>query len=107
MTPRFRPAHAALLTAAALATIAPASPTPAPAESGADCAVRTTGSTVTALCHNPHSRTDRLRLHVECARWWDVDTDGAPVDAAPARGVELTGRCWKEVASAWVSHRPA
>ncbi|WP_320780796.1 hypothetical protein [Streptomyces sp. CRN 30] len=72
---------------------------------GAECRVRTTGSRVTAHCHNPYPRTDRVSLHVECARWWDLDSDGTPVAARPAETVRLTGHCWKEVGSAWVSHR--
>jgi hypothetical protein len=48
--------------------------------------------------------TDRVALHIECARWWDIDTDGTPVDAGPATTVRLTGRCWKEVEAVWVSH---
>ncbi|MBD0420969.1 hypothetical protein H0H10_17750 [Streptomyces sp. TRM S81-3] len=76
-----------------------------PAEDfGAACRVRVDGSRVTAYCHNPYPETDRVSLHVECARWWDLDTDGAAVEALPAQTVRLTGRCWKEVASAWVSH---
>ncbi|MEU3558210.1 hypothetical protein [Streptomyces fragilis] len=104
MTPRRTTLVA--LAAASLAVLAPAAPAPVPPEAGADCTVKVAGSTVTAHCHNPNSRTDRVRLHVECARWWDVDTDGAPADVTPARAVDLDGRCWKEVASAWVSHRP-
>ncbi|WP_405819144.1 hypothetical protein OG705_07250 [Streptomyces sp. NBC_00838] len=71
---------------------------------GASCRTTIEGSSVTAHCHNPYPGTDRLRLHVECARWWDVDSDSAPTEAGPARHVRLTGRCWKEVDSAWVSH---
>ncbi|NUP15965.1 MAG: hypothetical protein HOZ81_07675 [Streptomyces sp.] len=71
---------------------------------GSACRVRVTGSQVTAYCHNPYPGTDRVSLHVECARWWDIDTDGSPVDAGPAQTVRLTGRCWKEVGSVWVSH---
>ncbi|MFJ7021598.1 hypothetical protein ACIQUW_24905 [Streptomyces sp. NPDC101117] len=72
---------------------------------GAECRIRVTGSEVTASCHNPYPRTDRVSLHVECARWWDLDADGRPVRAEPAQTVRLTGRCWKEVDSAWISHR--
>ncbi|MFF9282405.1 hypothetical protein [Streptomyces griseosporeus] len=72
---------------------------------GAECRVRVTGSHVVAHCHNPYVGTDRVRLHIECARWWDIDTDSAPVDAGPATTVRLTGRCWKEVGAAWVSHQ--
>jgi hypothetical protein len=71
---------------------------------GAECRTTVEGSHVIAYCHNPYVDTDRVRLHIECARWWDLDTDGAPVDAGPAVTVRLTGRCWKEVRSAWVSH---
>lgn len=71
---------------------------------GASCRTAIEGSSVTAFCHNPYPGTDRLQLHVECARWWDVDSDSAPAEAGPAGYVRLTGRCWKEVDSAWVSH---
>ncbi|MFF5186055.1 hypothetical protein ACFY30_20180 [Streptomyces sp. NPDC000345] len=71
---------------------------------GAECRTGVRGSHVVAHCHNPYADTDRVRLHIECERWWDLDTDGAPVDAGPAMTVRLTGRCWKEVRSAWVSH---
>ncbi|MCL8016035.1 hypothetical protein [Streptomyces sp. AS02] len=72
---------------------------------GAECWIRLTGSHVTAYCHNPYPETDRVSLHVECARWWDIDSDGSWVDAGPAQTVRLTARCWKEVGSVWVSHR--
>ncbi|MGC9544352.1 hypothetical protein [Streptomyces sp. UG1] len=72
---------------------------------GAACRISVTGSQVTAYCHNPYPATDRVSLHVECARWWDLDSDGSPVAAGPAQTVRLTARCWKEVGSAWVSHR--
>ncbi|KUM81769.1 hypothetical protein J7F01_21380 [Streptomyces sp. ISL-22] len=72
---------------------------------GAACRIRVTGSHVTAYCHNPYPETDRVSLHVECARWWDLDSDSSPVNAAPAQTVRLTGRCWKEVGSVWISHR--
>ncbi|MBC9729471.1 hypothetical protein [Streptomyces sp. TRM68367] len=76
----------------------------APEPFGAGCHVRVSGSGVTAYCHNPYPRTDRVRLHIECDRWWDLDNDGAPLDAGPAQTVRLTGRCWKEVRSVWISH---
>ncbi|MEV6409546.1 hypothetical protein ACIP6Q_33650 [Streptomyces bobili] len=72
---------------------------------GAECRISVEGSRVTAYCHNPDAATDRVRLHIECARWWDLDTDGAPADVGPAVTVRLTGRCWKEVGAAWVSHQ--
>ncbi|MFI8206331.1 hypothetical protein [Streptomyces sp. NPDC085937] len=71
---------------------------------GAACRVRIDGSRVTAHCHNPYPGTDRVALHVECARWWDLDGDGSPVAVGPARRVLLTGRCWSDVDAAWVSH---
>ncbi|GAA2454958.1 hypothetical protein [Streptomyces glaucus] len=74
---------------------------------GAACRIRVTGSEVTAYCHNPYPDPDRVRLHIECARWWDLDTDTSPVEAGPAQTVRLTGRCWKEVGSVWISHRRA
>ncbi|MDX2677482.1 hypothetical protein [Streptomyces soliscabiei] len=72
---------------------------------GAECRTGIDGSHVVAYCHNPYADTDRVSLHIECDRWWDLDTDGAPVDAEPAMTVRLTGRCWKEVRSAWISHQ--
>ncbi|MCJ0872892.1 hypothetical protein [Streptomyces sp. AP-93] len=72
---------------------------------GADCDTEINGSQVVAFCHNSYPQTDLVRLHVECDRWWDVDGDGAAVAVGPAGRVELSGRCWKEVRSAWVSHR--
>jgi hypothetical protein len=86
----------------------PAQPARPPSDRlfGSDCDTRIRGSLVTVYCHNPYPRTDLVRLHVECERWWDVDGDGAAVPVGPAERVELTGRCWKEVRTAWVSHRP-
>ncbi len=72
----------------------------------ADCRTVLDGSRATAFCHNPYPQTDRVRLHIECARWWDVDVDGAPVEIDPADYVQLTDRCWKEIAVVWVSHQP-
>ncbi|MGW5423236.1 hypothetical protein [Streptomyces sp. NPDC003943] len=116
---------AALATAAALVTgiavaaevraapapVAPADRTPAAARQdsedfGASCRTLVQGSVVTAHCRNPFPRTDHVRLHVECARWWDVDTDSAPVAVDPADYAQVTGRCWKEVRSAWITHEP-
>jgi hypothetical protein len=72
---------------------------------GADCRTRTQGSQAVAYCHNPYPEPDRVRLHIECARWWDLDSDGTPVEAGAAMTVRLTGRCWKEIRSVWVSHQ--
>ncbi|MER5932203.1 hypothetical protein [Streptomyces sp. NPDC002054] len=97
---------AASVDPAALPAEPPAQPARPSAEElfGADCDTGIQGSTVTAVCHNPFPETDLVRLHVECDRWWDVDGDSAPVAVRPAGRVELTGRCWKEVRAAWVSH---
>ncbi|MFJ2651771.1 hypothetical protein ACIO1C_34230 [Streptomyces sp. NPDC087420] len=70
----------------------------------ATCRTRIQGSRATAFCHNPYPETDRVRLHVECARWWDIDVDSAPAELHPAGYVQLSDRCWKEVRSVWVSH---
>ncbi|MFS8362321.1 hypothetical protein [Streptomyces sp. CWNU-52B] len=72
---------------------------------GAACRTVVDGSHVTAYCRNPYPEPDHLGLHIECERWWDIDADGVSVEAGPAQNVRLTGRCWKEVRSAWVSHR--
>lgn len=72
---------------------------------GAECRTGVAGAAVVAYCHNPYPETDRVRLHVECDRWWDIDVDTAGVEAGPAQTVRLTGRCWKEVRAAWVSHQ--
>ncbi|MDX2529375.1 hypothetical protein ACSCB1_27345 [Streptomyces europaeiscabiei] len=72
---------------------------------GAACHSTVTGSQVIAHCYNPYVAVDRVRLHIECARWWDIDSDSAAVATAPARTVRLTGRCWKEVRSVWFSHQ--
>ncbi|MET7983194.1 hypothetical protein [Streptomyces sp. NPDC005281] len=71
---------------------------------GADCRTTVTGSHAVAYCHNPYVGTDRVALHVECARWWDIDSDSAPVDVGPAMTVRLTGRCWKEIRRVWITH---
>jgi hypothetical protein len=72
---------------------------------GAECRTHVVGSRVVAYCHNPYVDMDRVSLHIECDRWWDIDTDTSAVEARPARTVRLSGRCWKEVRSAWVSHQ--
>jgi hypothetical protein len=72
----------------------------------ASCRTSVEGSLVTAYCHNPYPHTDRVRLHVECDRWWDIDSDSAPVEVVPTAYAELTERCWKEVRAAWITHEP-
>ncbi|MFI8933146.1 hypothetical protein ACIG3E_36450 [Streptomyces sp. NPDC053474] len=88
---------------------ASAAPDPRPAAAdrpfGAECRSNVVGSHVVAYCHNPYPDTDRLRLHIECDRWWDIDSDSRPVAAGPAMTVRLAGRCWKEVRSVWISHQ--
>ncbi|MGW2083574.1 hypothetical protein [Streptomyces sp. NPDC001880] len=81
----------------------PEAPTPDPA--GAECRTSVRGSRVVAYCHNPYPSTDRVQLHTECRRWWDIDADATPVDVGPGRTVRLDDRCWKEVGSAWITHR--
>ncbi|MEU9448609.1 hypothetical protein [Streptomyces sp. NPDC048277] len=78
---------------------------PAPELFGAECRTTVHGSHVVAYCHNPYVDTDRVRLHIECAEWWDIDTDGAPADTGPAMTVRLSGRCWKDVRAVWISHQ--
>ncbi|MCX4785835.1 MULTISPECIES: hypothetical protein [unclassified Streptomyces] len=82
---------------------APDAPTPEPA--GSECRTSVLGSRVVAYCHNPYPSTDRVQLHTECRRWWDIDADATPVDVGPGQTVRLDDRCWKEVGSAWVTHR--
>lgn len=110
---------AVLVTGTAVAAEVRAAPAPAeerpatapaaeePENFGASCRTVVEGSRVTAHCSNPYPRTDRIRLHVECDRWWDVDSDSAPVEVGPADYARVTGRCWKEVRSAWITHQPA
>lgn len=77
---------------------------PSPEPAGSECRTTVEGSLVVAYCHNPYPSLDHVRLHTECARWWDVDGDGAAVVVEPGRTVRLQDRCWKEVATAWVTH---
>ncbi len=83
---------------------AAAPPAADPGPSGAECRTSVTGSRVVAYCHNPYPSTDRVQLHTECARWWDIDADSKPVAVGPGRTVRLDDRCWKEVSSAWITH---
>ncbi|MDQ0983730.1 hypothetical protein [Streptomyces sp. V2I9] len=80
---------------------------PRPEPAGSECRTSVEGSRVVAYCHNPYPSVDLVRLHTECDRWWDVDADGEAIAVEPGRTVRLEDRCWKEVATAWVSHRPA
>ncbi|WP_030753381.1 hypothetical protein [Streptomyces sp. NRRL F-5135] len=73
----------------------------------ATCRTRVQGSQAGVSCHNPYPSTDRIRLHIECARWWDIDVDSAPAEVRPAGYAELTGRCWKEIRAVWVTHEGA
>ncbi|MFF8035316.1 MULTISPECIES: hypothetical protein [unclassified Streptomyces] len=105
---RLAPATAAVVLVLTLPYEAVAHVRPATADPGdpfgAACWIRVEGSEVTAFCHNPYPDIDRVGLHVECVHWWDLDSDGSRVAAGPAQTVRLTGRCWSEVDSAWVSH---
>ncbi|MFI6652407.1 hypothetical protein ACIBI8_32990 [Streptomyces sp. NPDC050529] len=83
---------------------AAAPPAADPEPSGAECRTSVKGSRVVAYCHNPYPSTDRVQLHTECARWWDIDADSEPVAVGPGRTVRLDDRCWNEVGSAWVTH---
>ncbi|MFJ2745627.1 hypothetical protein ACIO3O_38880 [Streptomyces sp. NPDC087440] len=74
---------------------------------GSACRTVIERSKAVAYCHNPYPEADLVRLHTECARWWDLDGDGGPVEVGPAQTVRLTGRCWKEVGSVWVTHERA
>lgn len=70
----------------------------------AGCRTEVEGSQATVYCHNPYPVVDRVRLHVECEQWWDLDVDTRPVEIGPAQTAELTARCWKTIGSAWVTH---
>ncbi|MEV7683337.1 hypothetical protein AB0O64_33060 [Streptomyces sp. NPDC088341] len=75
-----------------------------PERFGATCRTTVEGSRATASCHNPYPETDRVRLHVECERWWDIDADSAAVEIAAARYAELAERCWMEIRQVWITH---
>ncbi|GGV51883.1 hypothetical protein GCM10010277_48190 [Streptomyces longisporoflavus] len=94
------PSHAVTGTTTPHARVEAAEPRPF----GAECRTSVEGSEAVAYCHNPYPEPDRVRLHVECEQWWDIDSDGVPVEAGPASTVRLTGRCWKEIRTVWVSH---
>ncbi|MFB7742696.1 MULTISPECIES: hypothetical protein [unclassified Streptomyces] len=79
----------------------------APEPFGAACHTSVHGSQVTAYCHNPYPDTDLVRLHTDCANWWDLDADAAAVGVGPGQTVRLTDRCWKDVRAVWVSHQKA
>ncbi|MEU1312046.1 hypothetical protein ABZ419_24550 [Streptomyces cinnamoneus] len=102
----------ALLLATAALSAAPASAaglsgrgTPEPPRE-AECHTRVHGSRATTHCFNPNATTDRVQLHLVCARWWDPAMDTAPVTVGPAQHVSLTQRCWLEIRRAWVTHTP-
>ncbi|MCX5383243.1 hypothetical protein [Streptomyces sp. NBC_00083] len=102
-----------LVTAAGLAapsvvraaTAPEAAPVPAPEPFGAACRTSVQGSHAVAYCHNPYPDVDRVRLHTDCAMWWDLDADAAPVDVFPGQTVRLIDRCWKGVGAVWVTHQ--
>jgi hypothetical protein len=99
---------AAVLTVAAVCCVIAASDSAAqerPRQRKAACSTWVRGSHATTSCFNPNPGTDKVQLHVECARWWDPDMDTRPVEVGPAQHVRLAERCWKEIRKAWVSHR--
>ncbi|WP_420032922.1 hypothetical protein ACN2WE_09655 [Streptomyces sp. cg28] len=107
---RIAPALAVVLLIAVLPYDAASDEKPAKPERelfGAQCRIETDGSRVSADCHNPYPGVDAVALHIECAPWWDIDTDSAPREVGPAETVRLDGRCWKKVRDVWVSHRRA
>ncbi|MFJ6630577.1 hypothetical protein ACIQMR_04075 [Streptomyces sp. NPDC091376] len=95
---------AALVCPAPTAAVSQAHRESAARPFGADCSVYVEGSRATAYCHNPYMDTDRVQLHVECERWWDVDADSKPVELGPTGRATLSERCWKEIRTVWVSH---
>ncbi|MET9296356.1 hypothetical protein [Streptomyces sp. NPDC003077] len=68
------------------------------------CRTGVRGSTGSAECFNPNASVDRVRLHVECRRWYDPDVDTAAERIGPAGHASLSGRCWHEVDDVWISH---
>ncbi|MEV6109423.1 hypothetical protein AB0M28_32655 [Streptomyces sp. NPDC051940] len=79
-----------------------AEPSKGPTE--AACGTLVEGSTARVTCFNPSPYADRIRLHVECADWWDPDVDTGALDLDPAEGGRLQAHCWFDVAEAWVTH---
>ncbi|MFG2893183.1 hypothetical protein [Streptomyces sp. NPDC048248] len=73
----------------------------------AQCRTTVVRSTATATCFNPHGNISRVRLHIECKRWYDPDVDSLAEAVGPAQRVTLSGRCWQEIEDIWVSHDPA
>ncbi|WP_044364551.1 hypothetical protein [Streptomyces natalensis] len=69
----------------------------------AQCRTAVAGSTATARCFNPNGNLSRIRLHIECRRWYDPDVDTRAAPDGPAQQITLTGHCWQEIAEAWVS----
>ncbi|MFJ9418596.1 hypothetical protein ACIRPT_31225 [Streptomyces sp. NPDC101227] len=69
----------------------------------ARCRTAVVGSTGTARCFNPNGTLSRVRLHIECKRWYDPDVDTRAVPVGPARQITVAGRCWQEIQDLWVS----
>ncbi|MFD9014690.1 hypothetical protein ACFV0A_37410, partial [Streptomyces sp. NPDC059552] len=63
------------------------------------------GSLVRGTSHPPSPATDLLGRPVVCAAGAPGAGQACAVAVGPAGRAELVGRCWKEVRSAWVSHR--
>jgi hypothetical protein len=70
---------------------------------GTTCHLAQGAASAVATCHNPDPTTGHVQLHVACARWWDPPTDSATVTVDPAQWVTVSGRCWKEIRTAWVT----
>ncbi|MEU9114246.1 hypothetical protein AB0D04_21285 [Streptomyces sp. NPDC048483] len=84
---------------------------PAPADDPRDmpraqCRTAVVGSTGTARCFNPNGTISRVRLHIECSRWYDPDVDTRAVPVGPAGQITVAGRCWQEIEDLWVSQDP-
>lgn len=108
--PRFTAAVVLLISLPYLAACAPAQGATADKKRerfGAECRIEIDRDLVSATCHNPYPTVDRVALHIECAKWWDIDTDSRPKAVYPAETLRMDGRCWKNVRTAWVSHQPA
>ncbi|WP_306322433.1 MULTISPECIES: hypothetical protein [unclassified Streptomyces] len=115
LRPRFTAALALLISLPYVAACAPAQDATAgkggharvaeKKRERAECRIEVDRFLVTATCHNPNPTVDRVALHIECAQWWDIDTDSRPKPVFPAETLRMDGRCWKNVQSAWVSHQ--
>ncbi|MGW2634195.1 hypothetical protein ACWC2K_33435 [Streptomyces chattanoogensis] len=72
----------------------------------ARCRTAVVGSTGVARCFNPNGTISRIRLHIECGRWYDPDVDTRAAAVGPAERITVTGHCWQEIEDLWVSQEP-